>query len=495
MSKMFLQALDWHQGATILYLLSVHSVTLILFLRGFLELLRYCSIDRGQELGGAREHSSLLPEIAVLMPAYNEEATIVDSVRAMLKLRYPRFEVIVINDGSRDATLEILIREFHLYRSARYYETPIPSKAIRGVYESMDPIRLIVIDKDNGAGKADALNAGINISRCSLVCVGDADSLLEPNALIRMVHPFVANPGTEVLAVGGTVRPINDCQVSKGSVTEQGLARSWIAILQTVEYLRAFLIGRMAWSSINCLTVISGAFGLFSRSALLSVNGYTAGSLGEDMDLVVRLHCWARKRRKKYKILTLPDPVCWTQVPERLSDLKTQRVRWQRGGMETIWAQRHILGNPRYGLFGLFAMPYFVLFELLTPLVQMSGYVNLAATLLLGEVNRNLAAGFLGVSVLYGTALSVLAVLFERLTLRRYPDIRHLRTLLLACVVEHLGFRNLVDLWQAEAFWDVMRGKPASWGHLKRKGFRQGETAAEPAPPVAGASCSESSVA
>ena len=457
----------------IFYLFALGTIYFILLLIGFFELLRFRIVNEDAEGSAAIRLSALVAPISVLAPAFNEAATVCDSVRSMLGLSYPEFEVVVINDGSNDATLQLLIDEFHLYRSARYFEAVLPAKPIRAVYESMDPIPLIVVDKDNG-GKADSLNAGINVSRYPLICCVDSDSLLEQDALLKVAKPFLEDP-ERVIAVGGIVRIANGCDTSRGRVLQVDLPASWIGRFQVVEYLRAFLGGRVAFSRFNSLLVISGAFGLFLKSAVLAVGGYRVDTVGEDMELVVRLHRWARERKRPYKIAFQPDPVCWTEVPESLAILKRQRNRWQRGTIETVWLHRRMIGNPAYGTLGLFAFPYFVLFEMLGPLVEISGYVLTALGFYFDLFDWNIVVLFLVASLLYGMVLSTASVILEELSTRRYPQVRTMMILVASAIIENLGFRQLLTIWRAQAFVDLLRGN-RSWGAMDRTGFQKPPT-------------------
>ena len=482
MMSALIDFLWWYDWAIVGYVFLSNTVYLVLMLTGFLELLRYRFVDRGSEEGGARQLSPLVPPISILVPAYNEELTICESVRAMLALRYPEYEVIVVNDGSSDSTLATLTEEFHLYRSARYYETPLDTAPIRGIYESMDPVPLVVVDKENVKMKADALNVGINVARYPLFCAVDADSILESNALIRVAYPFVEDPDRRVLAVGGMIRAVNGCEVHKGRVMKVSLPDSRIAILQTIEYLRAFLFARTGFATFNCLLIVSGAFGLFSRRIVIEVGGFDTGRvgkvLGEDMELIFRLHRWALERKKKYRIESLPDPVCWTEVPESLQSLRSQRIRWQRASIEAALKHKKMICNPRYGLFGTFALPYVVLFDIFGPVVELSGYFITILAYYFGIVSWVVPVLFMAVSVLYGTILSIFAVLFEQITVRRYPTARNLLKLLFYGLVENLGYRQLLTFWRIQAFGEILFGKKAKHEALARKGFQKSESAA-----------------
>ncbi len=473
MTDLFFTFLSWYEGWVIFYLFAISAIYMMLTLTGCAFLLHHRFFRRDPEVSRALEFSALMPPISILAPAYNESATVRESVRAMLLLRYPEFEVVVINDGSKDDTLRLLIEEFHLYKSARFSENRVASGPVRAIYESVDPIPLVVIDKPN-SGKAASLNAGINVARYPLVCCVDSDSILEEDALLRAARPFVEDP-ERVIAVGGIIRVANGCEITAGRVESVDVPKSWIARFQVVEYLRAFLGGRVAFSSYNCLLVISGAFGLFSKAAVLAVGGYHTDTVGEDMELVVRLHRWAREQKKDYKIVFEPEPVCWTEVPESLRTLHRQRSRWQRGTIQTLWAHRAVVAHPHYGWFGMAALPYFVLFEMIGPLVELTGYVVTLIGLGLGLFNLDTALLFFLAAITYGVLLSVAAVLLEELTLRRYPKVRNLVLLLIAGVLESLGFRQLLTVWRAQAFWHLLKDGQ-SWGAMERKGFRSQTT-------------------
>jgi cellulose synthase/poly-beta-1,6-N-acetylglucosamine synthase-like glycosyltransferase len=411
--------------------------------------------------------SRLSPAVTILVPAFNESATIRDSVRATLSLEYPNLEVIVINDGSTDATLGILIREFKLYRSSRQLTGGIPTRPIRGVYESRD-LRLLVIDKENG-GKADSLNAGINAARTPLITAVDSDSLLENDALYYVVVPFLRDDRT--IAVGGIVRVVNGCDVEHGRVRTVRAPKSMLARFQIVEYLRAFLGGRIAFSFMNSLMLVSGAFGLFRREAVLGVGGFRTSTVGEDMELIVRLHHVFGRERGKYRISFVPDPVCWTEVPETLKTLHRQRNRWQRGTVESLSLHKGMLFNPRYGLAGLFAYPYFLAFEMFGPLIELLGYLFTIGGLLLGLIAWQTALLFFTVSVSFGIFLSIGAVFLEEFTLRRYSSLKDVLVLFWAALVENFGYRQLLTVWRVQGLFDAFRRKQG-WGAMERKGFQ-----------------------
>lgn len=415
-----------------------------------------------------RRYADAAPPIALLAPAYNEATTIAESIQSLLSLQYPSFEVIVINDGSSDATLQVLIDAFELRPIQRHFELAINHRVIRQVYGAAHQPRLIVVDKENG-GKADALNAGINVSRAPIFCSMDADSLLEPDALLRAVRPFVEDPERTV-AVGGTVRVANGCRIAHGRVLDVRPPGNLLALLQTVEYLRAFLMARLAWSRINALTIISGAFGLFRRARVIEVGGYTHGTVGEDMELVVKLHRLMRDKRLPYRIAFVPEPVCWTEVPEDLQVLGRQRSRWHRGALETFERHWDVLIKPRYGRVAVVGFGYILLVDVLGPVVELLGYVLIPIFWLSGVLSIEYLLAFLAVSFTFGVVISVGALALEESELRRFPRARDLVLLTLVAVLENFGYRQLNNVWRLRGIWQYLR-RSQSWGTMTRKGF------------------------
>jgi cellulose synthase/poly-beta-1,6-N-acetylglucosamine synthase-like glycosyltransferase len=456
------------EALVIAYVAVINTTYLVLMLLAYFDL-RDESLRLAPEHRAALKHSPLLPTISVLAPSFNEAATIRESVQAMLKLEYPNYEVIVINDGSRDDTLPILIDVFHLYKSAREVSPTIQTKTIKAVYESRDPIHLIVVDKQNG-GKADALNAGLRVARSPLVAITDSDSLLDDDSLLSAAKPFLEDSTT--LAVGGVIRVANGCEIDAGRVARVGVPRSFLAASQIIEYLRAFLGGRIGFGFMKSLLVISGAFGLFQREALVSAGGFDTSTVGEDMELIVRLHHLWCKSRTPYRIVFVPEPVCWTQVPERLKVLRAQRNRWQRGAVESITRHAAMLFNPRYGTIGLLALPYFALLEIVGPVIELFGYLLTSVGLLLGIVGSGMAILFFTASIAYGLALSIGAVLLAEKTDRRYRGIRNLFHLLTVAVLEHFWLHQFMILWRTSGLIDGLRGK-SGWGLMERKHFQQ----------------------
>ncbi|HJQ64802.1 MAG TPA: glycosyltransferase [Gemmatimonadales bacterium] len=414
------------------------------------------------------------PPISILVPAHNESVTIETSITAILTLDYRTYEVIVINDGSTDDTLDRLHDAFDLYEVPRIYPETLTTRPIRALYRSRTRPRLFVIDKENG-GKADSLNAGINASRWPLVIAVDADTLIEPDAMLRLTRPFLL--GQRVAAVGGTVRVANGSVIGHGRVLEPRVAPRFLPGVQVVEYLRAFLYGRLGWNRLGGNLIISGAFGLFRKDFLLEIGGYRTSSIVEDFDLVVRLHRSLRDRKVPYVVPFVPDPVAWTEVPESIAVLGRQRERWHRGLILTMWKYRAMLFRPRYGPIGFVAVPFFIFGEMLAPVVELTGYVVTAIGLWQGFLDLSFALLFLLVAWGYGMLLSIWGIVLEEVGFRRYKRWSDLGRLLLCAVLENFGYRQLTVWFRLRAFWSALRYRHV-WGHMVRTGFASAGTSA-----------------
>ena len=415
----------------------------------------------------SRVYATLEPAISILVPAFNEETTITASVHSLLQLTYPEFEIIVINDGSVDGTLEALKQEFALLPFPEAYHLKLTTQPVRGIYRSTRYTRLRVIDKLNG-GKADALNAGINAARYPLFCAVDADSILQRDSLQKVVRPFLRDPLT--VATGGTVRAANGCEVKDGFLTRIDLPKNPWALLQVVEYLRAFLFGRLGWSRFNAMLIVSGAFGVFKKDVVIDVGGYHTDTVGEDMELVVRIHHVMRTQRRPYRIEFVPDPVCWTEVPEDMHTLKNQRVRWHRGLGESLSSHWGLMFNRHGGAPGWVAFPFMVIFEWLGPVVELGGYLYMVIAIAAGFISWEAFFVFLFVAVGMGVLLGVSALLLEELSFNMYPRPRHLALLTLAVLVENFGYRQLNSYWRMLGLFHWARQSKRHWGTMKRTG-------------------------
>ena len=407
--------------------------------------------------------------VSIVAPAYNEELTIVESLRALLAVDYQPREIVIVNDGSTDGTLALMQETFQLVPAPLAFDQPLPSAPVRGIYRSVSEPDLVVVDKHNGGSKADAANAGINAASGVLVLIIDADTILESDALGRAVLPFLEDPAT--VAVGGNVGIANGCRMEHGRIVDVALPRSWFARFQVVEYMRAFLLFRLACASQNAVVIISGAFGLFRRDAVIAVGGYDRTAIGEDIDLTIRLQRHFRARGEPIRIGFDPNPLCWTQAPEDWQSLRSQRYRWRRGLLQTLWRYRRMIGNFRFGTVGLFPLPYIAFFEGLGPLLEVGGYVVTIVAASFGYLNWKSCGVMIAVSVLFGVAVTLLAVLLNDVTSRRYMRGRDLALLVAVAIFESFGYRQLNSVWGCVGTVQALTGK-GGWGSMKRKAFR-----------------------
>ncbi|MGZ4495469.1 MAG: glycosyltransferase family 2 protein [Nocardioides sp.] len=427
----------------------------------------------------------LTPGVSILMPAYNESAGIVESVRAMTALRYPDFEVVVVDDGSSDDTVPLLIEAFDMVEVPLVVEHSIPTTGeITATYLSRQGSRNVLLVAKTNGGKADALNAGINVARRPLVCMVDADSLLDPDALLHVSRPFADDP-ERVVATGGVVRVANGSQISGGRVARVRMPGRWLPRVQVVEYLRAFMIGRTGWSRLGGLLIISGAFGVFRRDVLLELGGLATDCIGEDAELVVRMHRWLGDTGRDGRVVFVAEPVAWTEAPESRSVLRRQRSRWHRGLAEILAKHKGMLFRPRYGVVGMVSMPWFVAFELLAPFVEVLSVLFLACAVLLrvGEtaglvhvdlINDDVVWYLLASSILYAIALSLAALVVEEFSFRRYRGARDLAVACWAAVEENFGYRQLNAWWRMRGALEAWRRTRPEWGDMERKGLGGG---------------------
>ncbi len=415
-------------------------------------------------------HLPQVKPITIIAPAFNEESTIFESSISLLSMEYPQFEVLVVNDGSTDGTLEQLIEKFNLRRTTRVFRRVIETQSIRNIYASPTYPKLVVVDKQNG-GKADALNAGLNISQYPLFCAIDSDSLLEKDALLKMVRPFLEDP-EKTMAAGGVIRLSNGCRVESGQVISVALPRNSLARFQIVEYFRAFLGGRLGLSMLRSVLIISGAFGVFRKDIALKCGGYRTDTIGEDMDLVIRMKTYLHQKKIPFRMPFIPDPICWTEAPESLRILTRQRNRWHRGLMEVIAHNHKLLLNPKYGVTGLFALPFYLIFEMLGPFVEFTGYVVFLASIAMGRINTAFALLFFLFALILGIILSLLSILLEEFSEQRYPRLKDVMIIILYAILENFLYRQYLAWIRFKAYFDYLSGK-VGWGEMERKGFKK----------------------
>lgn len=424
--------------------------------------------------------SPLAPRITVLAAAYNEEATIAESLNSLFGLYYPNIEIVITNDGSRDRTLDVMREEFGLKRIHTIFRRIIPTRRVRGIYRSAAHPNLIVVDKENG-GRADALNAGLNVATGELICLIDADTLIEPDSLRKMVRPFLDS--TDTLAVGGTIRIANGTTVRDGRVVQTRVPLRPIAGIQVVEYLRAFLFGRLGWNRAGGNLIISGAFGLYRRQSLIDVGGLCHDTIGEDFELVMRLRVNAYDHGGPDRIVFTPDAVAWTEAPETAAVLGRQRDRWHNGLTDVVWRYRRVLFNPRYGVMGTLVFPHYAILELFAPVVEATGLLSLVAAAAIGIINGPFAILFFLAAWGLGAALTIFTLLLEQLTFRRYERLEDKLMLVVWTLVESFGYRQLTVYWRLRGLWKAMHGRQ-EWGAMERRGFSDPAAGRNTKPPI-----------
>ncbi|REK61369.1 MAG: glycosyltransferase family 2 protein [Cohnella sp.] len=445
----------------------IYFTLMFLSYRGIYSMIKGAVYSRFQSLSG----SAHAPPVSLLVPAYNEELTIIENVKSLLTLNYHTYEVIVINDGSKDNTLQVLIDAFELKpKTDETVHYAIDSTKIKAVYYNPAHPNLYVVDKNNG-GKADSLNAGINLSHYPLICSIDADSLLEKDALIRMARVYMENPA-ETVAIGGNVRIANGCVIRDGDVKDVRLPRKIWPMFQTLEYLKAFLGGRIGWSHINGLIIVSGAFGMFRKDYVVKVGGYREGYPGEDMNIIIKLHRYMLKNKLPYRVAYCPDAVCWTQAPDTYRILSSQRKRWGRGNLKNMLENRDLFLNPKYKVFGLLTVPYNVLFETLNPYFKLTGLLALIGYVAMDMTHWPILLTFAAINFLNGYLLAVGSLLLEELAFRRYPRMRDTLKMVGFAALMFLGYYQLGVLWRLQGHIEFLR-KNNSWGVMTRQSWNQ----------------------
>ncbi|WP_416147880.1 glycosyltransferase family 2 protein [Salipaludibacillus sp. HK11] len=455
----------------IVYMLLVGFTYVVLFAIGSPRVKRESKLNRKEQIEGISINKDTFP-VSVLVPAFNEEVGIISTVRSMLGLDYPQFEVIVIDDGSNDSTSERVIKQFNMEKIDLAMRKYVQTELIKSAYQSSLYPHLFLVQKENG-GKADALNVGINFSRYPYFSAVDGDSILDRDALLKTMKPIIDSNGL-VTATGGTVRIANGSTINHSEVEKISLPKQPLVIMQIIEYFRAFLIGRLGLSRMNILLIISGAFGVFEKSRVIKVGGYNSKTVGEDMELIVRIHRSIKDEKSDQRIEYIQDPVCWTEAPSTLASLRSQRKRWQRGLAETLWTHRKMMFNPKYKGVGLFSMPYYLFVELLSSVFELLGYFVIIFGLLFSFISIEVAIVMFLVTVMYGSLLSALAVLLEEWTYHKYPDLRSVVILFIWALTETFWYRPLLVWWRCEGLVHSLR-KKSDWGNMNRKGISNDE--------------------
>jgi cellulose synthase/poly-beta-1,6-N-acetylglucosamine synthase-like glycosyltransferase/phosphoglycerol transferase MdoB-like AlkP superfamily enzyme len=414
------------------------------------------------------EHS---PSVSIIAPAYNEGATIIENVRSLLSIYYSNLEVIIVNDGSKDDSLQKLIDAYQLEKIDFFLRYQIKTKKARGVYRSKNPAfkKLIVVDKENG-GKADALNTGVNIAANNYIICIDVDCVLEQDAVLKLVKPFLEQTKEKIIAVGGVIRIANSCEVKDGKLVKVHLPKAYLPRMQALEYIRAFLLARMAWSRLNGLLTISGAFGAFDKEIVIKAGGYSPCTVGEDMELVVRMRRYMEEQKQIYKVAFIPDPLCWTEAPPSFLIFGRQRNRWMRGTIETLRTHKKLFFNPRYGLLGMMSYPYWFFFEMLAPLIEFFGFIAFVVLAILGKVVWPFFFALLFFTISFSFLYSSFAIFMEVATYHPYKKRSEIVKLILTSFTEPFIFHPFIVWSSIKGFIDLLLRK-RNWGEMPRAGF------------------------
>ncbi|HCE56081.1 MAG: glycosyltransferase family 2 protein [Lutibacter sp.] len=417
--------------------------------------------------------STISPSITIIAPAYNESLNIIENVRSLLSSHYVNYDVVIVNDGSKDDSLEKMIVAYDLVKVDFLINQQIPTKPIRaGVFKSTNPAfeKLTVVDKVNG-GKADALNMGLNISKSDYVACIDVDCLLLENSLQKMIKPFLEVTDKTVIATGGVIRIANSCIIKDGKLLDVNFPKKLIEKAQILEYIRAFLLGRMAWSRLNGLLVISGAFGLFNKKVAIEVGGYDTNTVGEDMELIVRMRRYMEETKQKYKVAYIPDPLCWTEAPDNYKIFISQRNRWTRGTIETLRMHRKVAFNPKYKSLGLLSYPYWLLYERLAPVIEVIGIIYFIILAALNEVRWDYALAFIILAYLFAVLFSIVAIFSEELTYHQYKKKGTGFKLIMISLLEPFVLHPFILYAAIRGNIDYYFNKKKKWGEMTRKGM------------------------
>lgn len=416
--------------------------------------------------------SNHLLGVSIVAPAFNEEVTIVYNVKSLLSLTYPKYEIIIVNDGSTDNTLTKLITEFDLVKIDFYYQEKIVTKPVKGHYKSTNPIysKLMVVDKENGKSKADASNAGINSSKHPLFLCTDVDCILKRDTILKLAKPFMENE-TRVIATGAGIRISNSCEVKDGFLRKVHCPRDWYPRFQELEYVRSFLFGRMAWSHINGLLLVSGGLGMFDKEIAIKAGGYWHKSLGEDMELITRMRKHMHEQKQKFLIKYIPESLCWTEVPETRKVLIRQRTRWARGLVQTLFLHKKMFFNPKYGKTAFLILPFFFLFEFLVPIIEFLGLIILTTAFINNSINVEylLIAGLM--VYLFYLLITLVSILVDDYLYRSYANYKELIILIFMAIIEPFFYHPLNVYASLKGYWLFVRQKEQKWGVMIRKGY------------------------
>ena len=423
--------------------------------------------------------SELAPGVSVIAPAFNEGLTIISNVRSLLTFDYPKYEVIIINDGSTDDTLEKVIKEFSLVKIDFAFDIKIVSKPIRGIYKSTDDAyaKLVIVDKENGKSKADATNAGINIASFPYFLCTDVDCILHEQTLQKLIRPIMEEENARVIATGATLRMANSCEIDKGVIIKVKAPRPLLARFQELEYIRSFVLGKMGWSQINCVPNVSGGLGMFDKEIAIKAGGYDPASFGEDMELLMRMNRYVHDNKIKAAVRYIPVTLCWTEGPTSLKVFMRQRTRWGRGLFQLMVTHRKMLFNPRYGRVGMIMFPYNFLFELMAPFVESVGIIYYILLAVFGLVNWPYAIILLIFVYSFAIMISTLAVLWDQLTFQYYKTWTDVARIAVMVFVEMILYHPLIVVFALRGYFFHIFNRKHSWGNMQRRGFKPSSAA------------------
>lgn len=422
------------------------------------------------------KRSPYTPGVSIVAPAYNEEMTIVENVNSLLAQDYPLFEVIIVNDGSKDGTLQKLIDNFDLVEVPYAYVAQLKTKPYKRMFQSTNPefSKLKVVDKENGGTKADAVNAGLNAASFSYFINTDVDCILAKDAIIQCILPLLSQKN--IIAVSGAMALSNGCKVEKGQIIEAYPPHKLIPLFQTLEYMRSFLIGKMGWSTINAMPNVSGGYGLFKTDVVISAGGYSPDSFAEDMDMLIRMVAYCCEAKIPYKIIQIPYTCCWTEGPGNLKVLSRQRIRWGRGLIQTFYNHRRIVGNWRYSRLGKITLPYLFIFEFLAPVIEFFGFFTLIILGIMGAINWGYALIMFLAIYTFCILLSIVVISFDYTVGGSYKTVKSYLWILIAALAEPFIYHPMVVFFSIRGYWNYLLGKKAVWGEMTRKGFAKKET-------------------
>lgn len=474
------QLFYFYQYLVYFYACAITVIYFILAVFGYFKILKNKVKYTSKEENTLKTHPKIAPGISVVAPAYNEEVIIIENVQSLLNLDYPNFEVIIVNDGSKDKTLELLIDNFELHEVPYPYIQKVRSAPVKRVFKSTNSFyeRLTVVDKENGGTKADAMNAGINIAKYDYFINTDVDCILDKDTLTKVILP-VLDSKVHVIAVGATMRMANGCEVRDGEIVKAKAPNRLIPLFQETEYLRSYLLAKMGWSSFNLVPNVSGGFGLFDKNIVIEAGGYDSSSHAEDMDMTLRMVAYMCDQKKEYRIEQIPDTCCWTEGPPNLKVLGRQRTRWGRGLLQIFVVHRRFMFNPSYGRMGMLVMPYALLFEFMAPIIEFIGIGFLLFLLFTDQLNSETFWLMLLFVYMVGATMSLVSISFDVMVKKQYDSYFQYFKLIFLSAFEAILYHPFIVFFSLRGYWQYMTKKNFKWGEMTRQGFTQ-ETTSKP---------------